>query len=201
MSNIAKDPRINEAIRADSLRVIGEDGAQLGVLPRAEALAAAREAGLDLIEVSANSTPPVVRIVDWGKFKYQRTKQLQKSRKKAKAPELKQMRFGLKIGEHDMGVKLRKVTQFLDAGHKVRITVVYRGREMAHRDLGYKLADRVKEQLGESVIVDSEPQFAGRMLSFIIRKSGNAKAKDAQRDQETGQNNQDRQSNAPAHSA
>lgn len=173
-------------------------------MSRTEALAAAREAGLDLIEVSANSTPPVVRIVDWGKFKYQRTKQLQKSRKKAKSPELKQMRFGLKIGEHDMGVKLRKVTQFLDAGHKVRITVIYRGREMAHRDLGYKLADRLKERLGESIVVDSEPQFAGRMLSFVIRRSGknqNAKAKDAQRDQEASQNNQKRQSNSPADSA
>lgn len=161
---------MNEAIRAESLRVIGEDGQQLGVLSRSEALAAARESGLDLIEVSANSTPPVVRIVDWGKFKYQRTKQLQKSRKKARAPELKQMRFGLKISGHDMGVKLRKVNEFLDAGHKVRITVVYRGREMAHRDLGYKLADKIKEQLGESIVVDSQPQFAGRMLSLVIRR-------------------------------
>jgi translation initiation factor IF-3 len=139
-------------------------------MPRAEALAAAREAGLDLVEVSSTSTPPVARIIDWGKFKYQREKQAQKSRKKAKSPELKQMRFGLKIGQHDMEVKLRKVNDFLDAGHKVRITVVYRGREMAHRDLGYKLADKIKEQLGEGIVVDSEPQFAGRMLSFVIRK-------------------------------
>ena len=139
-------------------------------MSRAEALAAAREAGLDLVEVSSTSTPPVARIIDWGKFKYQREKQAQKSRKKAKSPELKQMRFGLKIGQHDMEVKLRKVNDFLDAGHKVRITVVYRGREMAHRDLGYKLADKIKEQLGEGIVVDSEPQFAGRMLSFVIRK-------------------------------
>jgi translation initiation factor IF-3 len=142
----------------------------MGVMARTEALAAAREAGLDLVEVSSTSTPPVVRIIDWGKFKYQREKQAQKSRKKAKSPELKQMRFGLKIGQHDMDVKLRKVNDFLDAGHKVRITVVYRGREMAHRDLGYKLADKIKEQLGEGIGVDSEPQFAGRMLSFVIRK-------------------------------
>jgi translation initiation factor IF-3 len=139
-------------------------------MARAEALAAAREAGLDLVEVSSTSTPPVARIIDWGKFKYQREKQAQKSRKNAKSPELKQMRFGLKIGQHDMEVKLRKVNDFLDAGHKVKITVVYRGREMAHRDLGYKLADRLKEQLGEGIVVDSEPQFAGRMLSFVIRK-------------------------------
>jgi translation initiation factor IF-3 len=172
----------------------------MGVLSRTDALSAAREAGLDLVEVSSGSTPPVVRIIDWGKYKYQREKQAQKSRKKARAPELKQMRFGLKISEHDMGVKLRKVNEFLDAGHKVRITVVYRGREMAHRDLGYKLADRLKERLGEGIVVDSEPQFAGRMLSFVIRKSGNAKAKDAQRDQEANQDNQNRQGNTPAHS-
>jgi translation initiation factor IF-3 len=165
----------------------------MGVLSRAEALAAAREAGLDLVEVSSGSNPPVVRIIDWGKFRYQREKQAQKSRKKAKAPELKQMRFGLKISEHDMGVKLRKVNEFLDAGHKVRITVVYRGREMAHRDLGYKLADKIKEQLGEGIVVESEPQFAGRMLSLVIRRSGShAKAKDAQRNQETSKSYKDR---------
>jgi translation initiation factor IF-3 len=135
----------------------------------------------------------VARIVDWGKYKYQREKQQQKGRKKAKSLDLKQMRFGLKIGEHDMDVKLRKVSEFLDAGHKVKITVIYRGREMAHRDLGYKLADRVKEKLGETIVVDSEPQFAGRQLSFIIRKSGNAKAKDAQRDKEENPGNQDRE--------
>ncbi len=106
---------------------------------------------------------------------------------------MKQMRFGLKIGEHDMSVKLRKVSEFLDAGHKVKITIIYRGREMAHRDLGYKLADKLKELLGDSIAVDSEPQFAGRQLSFVIRKTGNAKAKDAQRDKEADSGDQDRQ--------
>ncbi|OGL38818.1 translation initiation factor IF-3, partial [Candidatus Saccharibacteria bacterium RIFCSPLOWO2_02_FULL_46_7] len=117
---MSSKPRINEAIRADSLRVIGEDGRQLGVLSRAEALAAAREAGLDLVEVSPDSSPPVARIVDWGKYNYQRTKQLQKSRAKSKPLDMKQMRIGLKISEHDLEVKLRKVRQFLEAGHKVK---------------------------------------------------------------------------------
>ncbi|HSX17824.1 MAG TPA: translation initiation factor IF-3 [Candidatus Saccharimonadales bacterium] len=179
---------MNEAIRSDSLRVIGEEGQQLGVLSRTEALSAAREAGLDLVEVSADSNPPVARIIDWGKFNYQRTKQMQKSRQKSKPLDLKQMRVGLKISDHDLGVKLRKVTEFLDAGHKVRIAVIYRGREMAHRDLGYKLADRVMDELGEHVVREQEPQFAGRQLSFVIRKTGNhAKAKDPPRDQETSQ--------------
>jgi len=125
---------------------------------------------LDLVEVSPNADPPVARIVDWGKYNYQKTKQAQKNRQKSKSLDLKQMRVGLKIGEHDLEVKLRKVNEFLEAGHKVRITVIYRGREMAHRELGYKLAERIQGLLGEEVVTDSEPQFAGRMLSFVVRK-------------------------------
>src|SRR3990167_8939570 len=165
---MSSKPRINEAIRADSLRVIGEDGRQLGVLSRAEALAAAREAGLDLVEVSPDSSPPVARIVDWGKYNYQRTKQLQKSRAKSKPLDMKQMRIGLKISEHDLEVKLRKVRQFLEAGHKVKIAIVYRGRELAHKDLGYKMADRVINLLGDGIAVDQQPEFAGRFLTFTI---------------------------------
>lgn len=183
---IANRPRINEAIRADSLRVIGEDGRQLGVLSREQALAAARAVELDLVEVSPDSNPPVARIVDWGKYNYQRTKQLQKSRAKSKPLEMKQMRVGLKIGEHDLEVKLRKVRGFLEAGHKVKIAVVYRGRELAHKDLGYKMADRVVKELGDNIAVDQQPQFAGRFLTFTIRTTSHAKAKNPQRDQETG---------------
>ena len=161
---------INEAIRASELRVIGEDGRQLGVLGKAEALRAAQEADLDLIMVSPEANPPVAKIVDWGKYNYQRTKQLQKNRQKAKSLDMKQMRVGLKISDHDLDVKLRKVTAFLDAGHKVKIAVIYRGREMAHRDLGFKLADRVVAQLGDRVVVDQEPVFAGRQLTFVVRK-------------------------------
>ncbi|MGH7157005.1 MAG: translation initiation factor IF-3 [Candidatus Saccharimonadales bacterium] len=159
---------MNQQIRAANLRVIGEDGRQLGVLTRSEALQAAQDAALDLVEVSPNADPPVARIVNWGKYKYQKTKQAQKTRQKTL--DLKQMRVGLKIGEHDLGVKLRKVNEFLDAGHKVRITVVYRGRELAHRELGYKLAERIQGLLGEDIVTDQEPQFAGRMLSFVVRK-------------------------------
>jgi translation initiation factor IF-3 len=106
--------------------------------------------------------------VDWGKYNYQKTKQAQKTRQKTL--DLKQMRVGLKIGDHDLDVKLRKVNGFLEAGHKVRITVVYRGRELAHKELGYKLAERIQEMLGEDIVRDQEPQFAGRMLGFVVRK-------------------------------
>ena len=140
------------------------------MLSRSEALAAAEQAGLDLVEVSPNADPPVARIVDWGKYNYQKTKQAQKNRQKSKVMELKQMRVGLKIGDHDLDVKLRKVNGFLDAGHKVRITVIYRGRELAHKELGYQLAERIQGLLGEDIVTDQEPQFAGRMLSFVVRK-------------------------------
>jgi len=174
---ISKFTRLNEAIRAPELRVIGEDGRQLGVLSRQEALRAAQDAGLDLVEISPDASPPVAKIVDWGKYNYQKTKQLQKSKRNAKASELKQMRFGLKISDHDLGVKLRKVSEFLEDGHKVKLVVFYRGREMAHRDLGFKLADRVIEILGEDIAVDQQPQLAGKQLSFVVRSTGHAKAK------------------------
>lgn len=132
---------------------------------------------MDLVEVSPDSKPPVAKIIDWGKYNYQKTKQQQKSRQKTKVLDLKEMRMGLKIGDHDLAVKLRKVTEFLEAGHKVKITVIYRGRELAHKELGFKLADRVKNELGENIAVDSEPKFAGRQLNFVIRiKNPSAKA-------------------------
>lgn len=143
-----------------------------------------------MVEVSADTNPPVAKIVDWGKYNYARTKQLQKSRKGTKSPDLKQMRVGLKISDHDLGVKMRKVTEFLEAGHKVKITLIYRGREMAHRELGFKLAERIISDFGDLIAVDQQPIFAGRQLSFVIRKSTSAKAKDTQRNQETSPDNQ-----------
>lgn len=160
------------------MRVIDDSGNQLGILSRNEALQAAADRGLDLVEISPDANPPVVKIVDWGKYNYQRTKQMQRNKRSAKALDLKQMRLGLKIGEHDLDVKLRKVSDFLEAGHKVKITIFYRGRELAHKDLGFKLADKVISLLGETVVVDQTPEFAGKQLNFVIR-SNHAKAKNA----------------------
>lgn len=148
-------------------------------MPRSEALRTAEEYGLDLVEISPNANPPVAKIVDWGKYNYQKTKQQQKSKRNAKSPELKQMRLGLKISEHDLDVKLKKVQKFLDAGHKAKITIFYRGRENAHKDLGFQLADKVIERFGDTITVDQKPQLAGKQLNFVIRSSSNAKAKDA----------------------
>jgi len=151
----------------------------MGVLTRREALDLAAQHELDLVEISPNADPPVAKIVDWGKYNYQRTKQLQKQKRGAKSPELKQMRFGLKIGEHDLDVKLKKVTSFLEVGHKVKITIFYRGREMAHKDIGFKLADKVIERYGDSITVDQKPQLNGKQLTFVVRSSGHAKTKDS----------------------
>ncbi len=169
---------MNGAIRASSLRVIDEEGKQIGVLSREEALRMAADQELDLVEISPNANPPVAKIVDWGKYNYQKTKQLQKSKRNTKTLELKQMRFGLKISDHDLGVKLNKVTGFLEHGHKVKLVIVYRGRELAHKEIGFNLANKVIEQFGESIVVDQPPQMAGKQLTFVIR-SNHAKAKNS----------------------
>lgn len=138
-------------------------------MARQDALNLARNQELDLVEVSPNAKPPVVKVVDWGKYNYQRTKQLQKQKRTAKNPDMKQIRSGLKIGDHDLEVKLRKATKFLEAGHKVKITLFYRGREMAHRDIGFQLADRIIEKLKDQAVVEGNPQMAGKQLSFVLR--------------------------------
>lgn len=150
--------------------MIDADGSQVGVISRTEALAKAEAAGLDLVEVSPQANPPVARIIDWGKYVYQKEKQQQKSRKNQKGQDLKQLRFGLKIGQHDYDIKMKKVEAWLDEGHKIRISAVFRGREMAHRELGYVLLDRILESLEDNAVIESKPEMAGRFLSMQIRK-------------------------------
>jgi translation initiation factor IF-3 len=168
-SEISKSIRINEEIRANELRVIGSDGEQLGIMSRSDALKAAEEAGVDLVEISPNAAPPVAKIVDWGKYQYQKMKELQKSKKNSKVSELKQMRFGLKFGAGDLEIKLRKIRSFLAAGHKVRIQIFYRGREMAHKELGFEMIDRIVALLEDEAILEQKPQMAGRNLSIVVR--------------------------------
>jgi len=162
--------RINGAIRASELRVIGQDGEQLGILSRTDALKAAEDAGLDLVEISPLASPPVAKIVDWGKYQYQKMKEQQRNRKHAKVSELKQMRLGLKIGQHDLDIKLKKIQAFLDDGDKVRIQLLYRGRENAHQELGFELMDRITAALGDDVAIEQKPQINGRNLSMIVRR-------------------------------
>lgn len=135
-----------------------------------EALRLAREADLDLVEISAAASPPVVKIVDWGKYQYQKMKEQSKAKKKAKSSELKQMRLGLKIGENDLNIKIRKIREFLEDGDRVKIMIVFRGREMAHKEIGTELMNKILELLADVAIVDGKPQMAGRNLSVGIRK-------------------------------
>lgn len=138
-------------------------------MSRSDALKAAEAAGVDLVEISPNAAPPVAKIVDWGKYQYQKMKEQQKNRKSSKQSELKQMRFGLKIGSGDLEIKLRKIREFLVAGHKVRIQIFYRGREMAHKELGYEMIDRIVALLENDAILEQKPQMAGRNLSIVVR--------------------------------
>lgn len=166
---INKSIRINEAISASELRVIGENGEQLGILTRAEALEQARQANLDLVEISPGANPPVAKIIDWGKYQYQKMKEQQKNRKKAKSSEIKQMRMGLKIGKGDLEIKLRKIRAFLADGDKVKIQIFFRGREMAHQELGFKMMSEIEEMLSEVAVVEQNAQLAGRNISIVVR--------------------------------
>lgn len=177
--------RINGAITASELRVIGPDGNQIGVLSRSQALLEAERAGLDLVEISPQATPPVARIVDWGKYQYQKTKEQQRSRRNAKVAEVKQMRLGLKIGTHDLDIKLRKIREFLEAGHKVKIMAFFRGREMAHQELGYQLLDRIVEKLQDVAVVEQKPIMAGKNLGIVVRSTVHAKAQNTSGNSET----------------
>lgn len=177
--NINKFTRTNEAIRAPELRVISENGDQIGILRREEALQMARDADLDLVEISPDAKPPVAKIIDFGKYNYQKTKQLAKNKKSAKANELKQIRYKLKISDHDIQVKGKKIQEFFANGNKVRLTVVFRGRELAHKDLGFALLDKIINFLGEGVVKEHEPQLAGKQLSVVVRSNGHGKTKDA----------------------
>mgnify|MGYP000668575512 CR=1 FL=1 len=134
-----------------------------------DALKVAEEAGVDLIEISPNADPPVAKVVDWGKYQYQKMKEQQKNRKNAKAAELKQMRMGLKIGANDLEIKLRKIREFLVAGNKVKILIFFRGREMAHQELGYEMIEKIITALENDAIIEQTPQMAGRNLSIVVR--------------------------------
>ena len=172
ISNKFSHTRLNGEIRYPEVRVIGSNGEQLGIMSSKEAQALARDQGVDLVEIAANANPPVVKIIDWGKYQYQKMKEEAKNRKKAreKQSELKQMKIGLKISDNDLNIKIRKIKGFLEDGDKVKIMIIFRGREMAHKEIGNELLTRVLNELEDVAIVEGKPQFAGRNLSVGIRK-------------------------------
>ncbi|MBR2543114.1 translation initiation factor IF-3 [Candidatus Saccharibacteria bacterium] len=164
--------RLNGEIRYPEVRVIGSSGEQLGIMSSREAQLLANEQGVDLVEIAANANPPVVKIIDWGKFQYQKMKEEAKNRKKAreKQAELKQMKIGLKISDNDLNIKVRKMRGFLEDGDRVKIMIVFKGREMAHKEIGSQLLDKVIGLLGEEAVLEGKPQFNGRNLSAQVRK-------------------------------
>lgn len=175
---------MNERIRAREIRLIGIEGEQLGVMTPDEARARAEEAGFDLVEVAPNAKPPVCRIMDYGKYKYEQKKKAAagKSKGKGRAATLKEVKMRPSTDDHDLGFKLKNATRFLIEGDKVKVTVMFRGREMAHRENGYAKLDQVRKLLGNLVSVEAPPMMSGRFLSMILVP--NREAVDALRKQE-----------------
>ena len=166
---------MNERIRVREVLVIDDDGNKLGVLPINEALAMARERGLDLVEVAPNSNPPVCRVLDYGKFKYEQAKKERESRKGQHASVLREIRMRPKIDKHDLEMKAHNAEKFLKNGDKVKVTVMFRGREMVHPEIGRALLDSVAEQLKEVSVIERPANMEGRFLSTILAP-GHAKA-------------------------
>lgn len=161
-------PRINEDIRSATVRCIDAEGEQLGVLGIDEALAKAYAVGLDLVELQPNAEPPVCKILDYGKFKYQAQKRANEARKKQKIIEVKEIKLRPNIDDHDYQVKMRAVNKFLAAGDKVKVTLRFRGREMAHVELGAKLLERVRVEIDEVAKVEAMPKMEGRQMIMVI---------------------------------
>lgn len=165
----SKQLRVNEQIRITPIRLIDENNEQLGIVPTHEAMQRARDARLDLVEVSPGSEPPVCRIMDYGKWKYQQQKKEQKARSHSKQSELKEVRLRPKIDDHDLDIKVEKSREFLSEGHKVQFTLMFRGREMAHRELGLKTLVEVKQRLADISKVEMEPRMAaGRRMTMLL---------------------------------
>ena len=161
-------PRVNEEIRSREVHLIMQDGANRGTVSIAEALQAAQESGLDLVEISPNAAPPIVKILDYGKYKYQEQKKAAEARKKQKVVEVKELKYRPMIDDHDYDVKMRAMQRFFEEGDKVKVTLRFRGREMAHQELGTRLLNRVKEDTAKMAKVEMEPRFEGRQMIMIL---------------------------------
>ncbi len=161
-------PRINDQIRVREVRLIDENGENIGVVSRADAQERATQAGLDLVEISPHVEPPVCKILDFGKYKYQEQKKAAEARKRQKVVEVKEIKMRPNIDDHDYDVKMRSIRQFFEEGDKVKVTLRFRGREMAHQSLGMDVLRRVKADTDEIAKVESEPRFEGRQMVMVL---------------------------------
>jgi translation initiation factor IF-3 len=176
--DIIKQLRINQMIRAREVRLVGEKGEQLGIMPLIQAQETARKHDLDLVEVAPTAVPPVCRLLDYGKYKYQQAKKDQEMRKSQKVSLLREVRLRPKIGNHDFEAKARTARKLLADGDKVKVTVLFRGREVTHPELGVKLLKRMTETLNENAAIDRQPIMEGKRLNIILVPTAKAKVKE-----------------------
>jgi translation initiation factor IF-3 len=177
----ANETRINDRIRARDVRLVDPEGQQLGIRPLPEALAIARQLDLDLVEVAPLANPPVCRIMDYGKYKFDEAQKAKESRRKTTSVGIKEMKYRPKIGPGDFDTKTRQVLKFLNEGHKVKVTIMFRGREVFHPELGKKILDRVAEHVDGTARVESEPRLDGRNMVMVLAPDKRAKQSAAAR--------------------
>jgi translation initiation factor IF-3 len=175
VKNIAKTQRINKAIRAREVRLIGEQGERLGVLPLEEALKIAQGSNLDLVEVAPQAEPPVCRLLDWGKYSYERSKKAREARKAQKPVEIKEIRLRPKTGEHDINFKVNRMRGFLEEGFKVKVRVLFRGREITHPDIAHQMLSNIANGLKDIAVVEYYPRMEGRSMFMVLSPAGKKK--------------------------
>ena len=163
-----KRVRVNEQIRISPIRLIDEEGGQVGIVSLDEARERAADRGLDLVEVAPDSRPPVVRLMDYGKYKYEQARAAREARKKQHTIQVKEVKFRPGIEDHDYGFKLRHARRFLEEGNKVKLTMMFRGRQVTHPELGREVLDRVREDLADLAKVEQHPSFEGRQMSMVV---------------------------------
>ncbi|NLG09381.1 MAG: translation initiation factor IF-3 [Deinococcales bacterium] len=172
MESISRELKVNEQIRARQVRLIGSDGAQVGIVDTRDALRMAREEDLDLVLVGEQAQPPVARLMDYGKYRFELQQQTKEARKRSRQQEMKSIKFRVKIDEHDYETKVNHIRRFLKGGHKVKVTIMFRGRERTHPELGQGILNRVAADVNELAVVDAAPSIAGMDMNMVLRPSG-----------------------------
>jgi len=179
----AQEPRLNEEIRVRECRLIGENGDQLGIVSISEAQRIADNAGLDLVEIAPNNEPPVCRVMDYGKFKYEQEMKAKMARKKQAKIEIKEMKFRPKIDVGDYETKKKHILRFLGDGNKVKVTIMFRGREMAHPEIGLKILEKLADDLKDDAVIENQPKMEGRNMHMLIAPLRKDTAKKASKEQ------------------
>ncbi len=168
--------RVNRAIRVPKVRLIDQDGGQVGIVTIQEAMSLAEDAGLDLVEISPKAQPPVCKIIDYGKYRYHLTKKEKESKKAQQQGKLKEVKVKPNIDEHDFQTKLKRAREFIEKGNKVRVSCMFRGREMAHPEVGRRVANRFCEELSDVANVEAPPKMLGRNLALVLAPAGKKKS-------------------------